>query len=158
MPRRLILAPHEQRFVAAIIEGKTQGEAYQIAKFPRRNGAKPVDNLVARKRAGEIIKGNRRVQDALARAQRNALDIKVEDIIAMLERAYDVALRVDPPQTGGAVSAAMGIARLLGLVIDRSEVNVTRNKPSPVPTQRLELDETQWRRLFDPSHNNRNDR
>jgi hypothetical protein len=113
-----------------------------------------------RKRGSELVR-KPAVADALAHARAEtakALDITADDIVRKLERAYDVALGVDPPQTGGAVAAAMGIAKLLGLVVDRSEVNITRNKPAPVPTKVLELDEASWRRMFDPSFDKRNDR
>lgn len=75
-------------------------------------------------------------------------------IVERLEQCREIALSVDPPQVSAAVAAVMGQAKVLGLVIDRSQVDVVHHKPSLFPVKSLELSEDEWRK----SLNVRNDR
>jgi hypothetical protein len=147
-----LLAPHEQRFVTAILQGLPQGEAYKVAKFPRRS-SKPISDDSCRKEGHRQVK-KPRIAEALARAQasqRDALAITVDDLVAKLEVAYDIALASDPPQCGGAVSAVMGIGKLLGLVVDRAQIMHATAKPSPVvDVTELEMSQDRWLALFGP--------
>jgi hypothetical protein len=150
-----LLTPQQQRFVFAILSGQNQLQAYRAAGYKGGQQAQRTDESL--RKDASLVARHPRVQDALARARSELaakMEITVDDLVLRLERAYDVALSCDPPQANAAVSATMGIGKLLGLVVDRSELTVLRNKPAPVPTQQLELDETQWRKLFDPSQKN----
>jgi hypothetical protein len=147
-----LLNQAQQRFVDAIIAGKSNAEAYRAARFP--TGGSNITQGAARKGASKLM-AKASVRDALARAQARAAEraeLSVDHIVEQLLEAREIALAADPPQVSAAVSASVGVARLLGLWIDRSELTVIRSKPSPVPTGALELDETEWRRLFDPSY------
>ena len=150
----LKLNPQQQRFLLAIVEGKSATEAYKIARFPTgvpstRTGKELTRNDLS-KRASELMKSPV-VAGALARARAAAADRAqrtVDDIVARLDHVYEVALSCDPPQTSGAVAAQMGIAKLLGLVIDRSQVMV-EHKPA-LSSKQVELDESEWRQQFAP--------
>jgi hypothetical protein len=90
------------------------------------------------------------VREALARARENAAyrtEITLDSLVQRLERAYDVALACEPPQTNGAVAATMGIGKLLGLVVDRAQLDVIAHKPA-FSSKALELDEDEWRKQF----------
>jgi len=92
------------------------------------------------------------VANALARAQAVAIQkavVTVESLVEDLREARMIALGADPPQTSGAVAATMGMAKLLGLVVDRAQLEVM-HKPSPVNTKALELTEDEWKQTFDP--------
>lgn len=72
----------------------------------------------------------------------------VEELLVELEEARVSALEADQP--GAAVNATIGKARLLGLLIDRKEVDMVMHRPAPLPTKAIELDEAEWIRQFDP--------
>jgi hypothetical protein len=143
-----LLSPIQQRFFFAVMEGKSAAEAFKIAKFPTGVG-----NM----KKGTITKGASRmlnsaaVVQALARARAKVAarnEITVDDLVSRLEHVYQIALtKCDPPQTSGAVAATLGIAKLLGLVVDRKEVAVL-HKPA-ISNKQLELGEDEWRRQFD---------
>ena len=146
-----LLTPQQQAFVSAIIAGQNQVQAYKAAGYKGGKNAQATDETM-RSTASRIAR-RPLVAHALASAraaQIEAARITVDDLVAKLERAYDVALSTDPPQANAAVSATMGIGKLLGLVLDRSELTVIRDKPSPVAARVLELSEEEWRKSFAP--------
>lgn len=143
-----LLTPPQQRFVYAILAGKHQADAYKEARFPR--GANPIKHHSAMSESNKWLKAPA-VASALARAQSRALAasaVTLTSLVADLQEAREVALTSDPPQTNGAVAATMGIAKLLGLVIDRAQVDVALHKPA-FSSKALELDEDEWKRQFD---------
>jgi hypothetical protein len=157
------LTPPQQRFVVAIMNGLSQGEAYKAAKFPMRmkNGKpinRPVEQLTKdqlRKRGSEVA-SSPAVAHALVRARAAALEAvatkaahTTQSLVQMLEEAYRVALASDPPQTSGAVAATLGISKLLGLYIDRKAVLVATAKPG-LDNKAVELSESEWRAQFTP--------
>jgi len=145
----LKLTPPQQRFVLAICEGKSQADAYRAAKFPR---GKPVAQRTAETKGSEMAKGAA-VREALARARAGsvaAMSRTVDDIVAKLDAAYELAMSSDPAQTSGAVAAQLGIGKLLGLYVDRKQVDVIHHKPG-FNAKALTLTEDEWSRQFDPS-------
>ena len=110
MPQ-LANAKHE-RFAQEIAKGKTQSEAYVLA------GYKPsVANA-------STLRTNQKVGARIAEIQGRAAvraEMTVADIIKELEEARQAALQAGTPQSGAAVTASMGKAKLLGLVVDKSE-------------------------------------
>ena len=144
-----LLTPQQTRFVFAILEGKNQVEAYKAAGYKGGKNAELTDQAL-RSTASKVAR-RPLVANALAAARERQIarvEITVDDLVKRLERAYDVALSCDPPQANAAVSATMGIGKLLGLVLDRSELTVIRDKPSPVPSKVLELSEDDWKKTF----------
>jgi hypothetical protein len=142
-----ILNPVQQRFVSAVLQGKSQAEAYKAAGYP---GADKLPAKTAQKKGNSIANGQR-VREALARARENVqarVELTTADLVEQLMEARDLAFKCDPPQVSAAVAATLGIGKLLGLAIDRSEVNVIMNKPSLLPTHNLELSVDEWRRQF----------
>lgn len=95
-------------FAQALAKGETADAAYVSAGYKRNDG-----NAVR-------LKGNERIAARVLELQERAA-IKVEktaaDIVAMLEEDRALARNVEQP--GAAVSASMGIAKLLGLITDK---------------------------------------
>lgn len=95
-------------FAQALAKGETADAAYVSAGYKRNDG-----NAVR-------LKGNERIAARVLELQERAA-IKVEktaaDIVAMLEEDRELARNVEQP--GAAVSASMGIAKLLGLITDK---------------------------------------
>lgn len=145
-----LLSPQQHRFLLAVIEGKTYAEAFKAARFPAG-----CSDRAAQLGANRMIKDSA-LREALARAQAQAVEaagLTVEKLVAQLMEARAIAFACDPPQVSAAVAATMGAGKLLGLVVDRSEVLLRRAKPSPVPVAQVELSESEWRRLFSPQAN-----
>lgn len=145
----------QQRFFLAMLEGKEPADAFKAAKAPvaAPNELAEMTRHQAVKRASELMR-NPRVRDALARARaalQAKVELRVEDLVEQLMETRQIALTFDPPQASAAVAATMGIAKLLGLVVDRSQLDVMHHKPSPVPTKQLELSEDEWRKTFHPA-------
>src|SRR5262245_26199577 len=131
----LKLSQRQHLFVLAILDGASQVQAYRAAGY--KCGLPAVVNANANRLANsDSVKAALVAARSLSMARAS---ITVDTIIERLEEARRIALQVDPPQTAAAVAAAMGQAKVLGLIIDRSEVHVTRDKPSLLPTKVLEL-------------------
>lgn len=105
-------AKHE-RFAQELAKGKSQAEAYVAA------GYKPSRSAAARLAADVNI-----CERLAAIQERGAVraELTLADIIDELEEARQVALTAATPQSGSAVAATMGKAKLLGLVVDKAEV------------------------------------
>lgn len=150
MPNPNLLTAQQHRFVLAIIEGKTQAEAYKDARFPRGN--KPLGNITtkhASDEGGKLMK-TPEVAGALAQAQERALALaatNLASLVADLQEARAVALHGEFPQANAAVAATMGIAKLLGLAVDRAQVEHIVHKPG-FSSKALELTEDEWKRQF----------
>ena len=142
-----LLNPRQQKFVQAILEGKTQLEAYKAAGY---SYAKMSDEN-ARKQAVKYMR-TPRIAGALADARAAALErisLTADDIVDQLMEARAIALSCEPRQVGAAVAASMGAAKILGHIVERREVDVTHHKPG-ISGQLVELSEEEWKRQFAP--------
>lgn len=150
MPHPNLLTAQQHRFVLAILDGKTQADAYKEARFPRGSKAlKDIGKSQANKKAAEVMKAAP-VRDALARAQEASLALaatNLASLVADLQEARAVALSGEFPQVNAAVAASMGIAKLLGLAVDRAQVEHIVHKPG-FSNKTLELSEDEWKRQF----------
>ncbi len=139
-----LLTPRQARFCIAIINGASQVDAYKKAGYKWSGNSTDAPNA-------SRVATNAKVQAAL-QATRSAAgaraQVTVDTIVDRLEEARQLAMRVDPPQLSAAVAAAVGQAKVLGLVVDKAELHITRDKPSLLPTKTLELSEDEWKRQF----------
>lgn len=55
-------------------------------------------------------------------------ELTIDDLVGELEEARQAALLAESPQSSAAVSATMGKAKLLGLVVDKSDVKISSVK------------------------------
>jgi hypothetical protein len=152
----LQLTPSQRVFVELILSGVNQTEALRRSRLPTAKKVKP---QTLTKMASELA-NKPHVLEALARGREIAakrLNITVDDLVQQLLDARQIALSSDPAQVSAAVAATMGVGKLLGLVVDKSDVTI-RSKPALLPTKQLELSEDDWRRQFDPKHVTHNGR
>jgi phage terminase small subunit len=135
------LTPKQKRFCLLIVEGETQSKAYQLAGYAVKG------ERVASANASQLLdKPN--IQAFIAEQQQQAANrtlVTVESITANLERICANAERAG--SFGPAVAAQQVIARLHGLLIEKSEVSVM-HRPAPLPTKIIELSEADWIRQF----------
>lgn len=114
-PHGVVLKDKQARFVeeylidsnatqAAIRAGYSEKSAYSIAG----------ENMKKPEIVDAIAKGRAEI------AKRNGLTI--DDIIKELEEARTAALTAESPQSSAAVAATMGKAKVLGMLVDKSEV------------------------------------
>ena len=99
-----------ERFAQELAKGKTADEAYATAGYkPNRHNA-------------SRLKTNETITDRVAELQERAatkVEKTVSDIVQMLEEDRALARRIAQP--GAAVTASMGIAKLLGLIVEKRE-------------------------------------
>ena len=146
------LAPRQQIFVQALLKGATYVAAYKKAKFP---GHATMTDAVARSNASKLVKTNSDIQLAINEARqelRERTQLEAADLIEMLQNVRRIAEGANPPQASAAVGAIMGMAKILGIAIDRSEAHLILHKPAPLPTSMVELSQEDWKRQFDPAH------
>lgn len=145
-----LLTKAQEKFVLAIVEGKSQVAAYKAAGYSGGKG-KTADAIA---KAASAVACAPSVAEAIARARSVALDrvaLTVEDLVGQLLHSREVALACDPPQANASIAATMGVAKLLGLVIDRSKVEMVLHKPAFSSTV-LELSESEWKAQFHPGN------
>lgn len=119
----MTLTPKQEAFCLAYIETGNASEAYRRA-YDVGEATKP--ETVNRK-AKELLDNGKIAARCLGlrdvAVQRLALT--VEDLVAELDEARQIALAAAKPQSAAAVSATMGKAKLLGLVVDKQETSTT---------------------------------
>jgi hypothetical protein len=77
------------------------------------------------------------------------LDYSIDNLCARLEHIAYAA--IDDRQYAAAVSAVMGVAKLMGHLADRSEIEMhIIAKPAREPTKETVLSPEEWQRLFAP--------
>ncbi len=102
--------PKHERFAQLLAEGRTADEAYEEAGF------KPNRGNATRLKANESVYA--RVRELQARSL-DRHDVTVKNIQARLEDAYRLAEKQE--RSADMRQAAMDMAKLNGLVIDRAE-------------------------------------
>ncbi|RVC79873.1 Terminase small subunit [Mesorhizobium sp. M4A.F.Ca.ET.022.05.2.1] len=135
--------PRHERFAQGIAKGLSGKAAYIDAGFGARDNAAEVNaarllrNAQVKSRLGELQTGH---------AQRTA--VTVEGIVAELEEARAAALA--HKQLAAAVAASLGKAKLLGLIVDRAEVEQTLRRPMREPGEVMQMSLEEWERRFKP--------
>lgn len=98
-----------ERFAQELAKGKTADEAYQLAGYSENRG-----NSVRLKANESIVT---RVEELQAKAAVKC-ELTIADLVAELEEARALAKEVAQPAS--LVTATMGKAKLLGLVVDKA--------------------------------------
>ncbi len=107
-------ARHE-RFAQGLAKGLSGDEAYNAA------GYKPNQNNASRLKAKESIRSRVAFLQGAA-AERNA--VTVDDIVRQLDEARDLAR--ERGNAAAMVSATMGKAKVLGLIVDKQVIGIKR--------------------------------
>lgn len=100
--------PQHERMAQELAKGADQSEAHRLAGFSGKRAA--ASNLMAKHEIGARVK---ELQDASA----DQVVLTVADIARQL--AEDRALAHSEKQPGAAVSASMGLAKLLGMLSEK---------------------------------------
>jgi phage terminase small subunit len=141
MPK--LLNHRHERFAAALSQGKSQKDAYVQAGYRSTGNA-------AEASASQLVKKPKvaaRVAELQAEAARRS-EVTVDDLVADLNMMFKLALASRNPAAG--VSAIMGKAKLLGLVVDRAEVSSTSRKPMREPGEIKQMSLEEWQARFAP--------
>ncbi|MBY5541115.1 Terminase small subunit [Rhizobium leguminosarum] len=129
-------------FCRAIVRGESASGAYACiyhvsGRTAEVNGSKLLRNTAVSERIAEL-------QGTAAKRTTKT----VESLVADLDETIAFARECRNPTA--MVAAINTQAKLLGLMVDRSELTVM-NKPAPLPTKVLELSEEEWTAQFSTS-------
>jgi phage terminase small subunit len=117
MPGPLKNARHE-RFAQELAKGKSQSEAYKLAGYDATGNAAEVN-------AARLLR-NAQVSARVGQLKQRAAEkviVTVADIAQQLDEDRQFARELK--QAAAAVSASMGKAKVLGLLEDKSKVDIT---------------------------------
>ena len=119
---KIKLTPKQEKFCQVYIETGNASEAYRQAY----NASRTKPEVVAVK-ASQMLANNGKVAvriDALRALHQKRHEITVDDLVKELEEARKLAFETD--KAAAAVSATMGKAKLLGLVVEKQETNIVQ--------------------------------
>ncbi len=92
-----------------------------------------------------------RIAELQAEAARRS-EITVNDLVADLSIMFKLALATKNPAAG--VSAVLGKAKLLGLIVDKVEITATQRKPMREPGEGGQMSLEAWQAKFVPKRAN----
>ena len=109
----------QEKFCMVYIETGNASEAYRQAyncenmkeATINRNAKMMIDDNKISTRVKELKSGHTKRHE-----------LTIDDLVKQLEEARKVALTLENPQCSAAISATMGTAKLLGLVVDKNEI------------------------------------
>ncbi|MGO7259509.1 terminase small subunit [Rhizobium johnstonii] len=141
-PMTALKNSRHEAFCRAVVRGESAAGAYaNIYRANGRtaevNGSKLLRNAVVSKRITEL-------QGTAAQRTTKTVESLVNDLDETIAFARECR---NPAAMVAAINAQ---ARLLGLMVERSEVMVL-SKPAPLPTKVLELSEAEWTAQFSTS-------
>jgi hypothetical protein len=120
--------PRHERFAQELAKGKSQGQAYRDAGYE--------GDETAACRLSKNVKVRDRIEELKARAAAR-VEVTVADIARQLDEDREFAKECG--QAGAAVSASLGKAKVLGLIVDRQEH--TGRNGGPIEYRNLDEDE-----------------
>lgn len=129
------LTPKQEAFAQAYVETGNASEAYRRAYDASKFKSESV-NVNASKLLSDAKISQRVAELKAETVERHK--ITVDDLIAELDEARIAALTAAKPQSAAAVSATLGKAKLLGLLVDRLDANLTM-KPLPMSLDEVKL-------------------
>ena len=118
---KIKLTPKQEKFCYGYIETGNASGAYRAAY----NAEKMKPESVAVQAAKMLVSPKIALKiDALRAELRQRHEITVDDLVKELEEARKLAFETE--KAAAAVSATMGKAKLLGLVIEKQETNIVQ--------------------------------
>lgn len=112
------LTPKQQRYDRFVSEMLVDGNVTRSAK------AAGYSEKTAYSQGHRLLK-NVEIANAIKAGQKDIAkrnELTIDDIIKELEEARTAALTAESPQSSAAVAATMGKAKVLGMLVDKSEV------------------------------------
>jgi hypothetical protein len=137
------LKPKYDQFCIGIVAGMGKAEAYFAAGFKSIRGTR-CDGPARLLKRDDVQARIRQLQAM----QAMRLNVSMDTLILELEEAREVARR--DLNAGAMVAATLGKAKLLGFLIDKPFDDGRTPKPSPVPTDVVEMTEEDWLAKFKP--------
>ncbi|RWN51538.1 terminase small subunit [Mesorhizobium sp.] len=137
----------QERFCLGLAEGLPQSRAYIDAGYRARGNAAEVEAS----KMVRLPKVAARIAELQAEAARRS-EITVNDLVADLSIMFKLALATKNPATG--VSAVLGKAKLLGLIVDKAEVTSTLRRPMREPGEFKGMTLDEWQAKFAPKRAN----
>jgi phage terminase small subunit len=114
----MALTIKQEKFCMVYVETGNASEAYRQA-YNAENMKEASINVNASKLLTDAKIALRIKELKSGHTKRHELTI--DDLVKQLEEARQVALTLENPQCSAAISATMGTAKLLGLVVDKNE-------------------------------------
>lgn len=141
MPSEVKLSVRQEMFILFILKGEKQSKAYTLA------GYKAANENVADASASALLRSPK----VMTRLEELRQVVQIRHVVttdSLTTELFTVKAGAAKDGKWAAAASALGlIAKLHGLLIDRSEVEVT-HRPAPLPTKLLELSEEEWRQQF----------
>jgi phage terminase small subunit len=137
--------PQHERFAIHIVKGLSQSEAYTKAGFKsskanvRQNASRLMRDDAVRLRVRE-----------LQEKQAKRLNVDVDLLVSELNDMLKLAAKVKHPAAG--VGAILGKAKLLGLIVEKAEIETTARRPLREPSEVKKLSLDEWQKKFAPKH------
>ncbi len=114
--------PKHERFAQLLAKGENATNAYKQSGYSAQGNSAEA----AASRLLSDVKVQARIGELLERAAIK-VEITAADIVRMLNE--DRALAKEVKQPGAAIAASLGIAKVLGLIVDRSELTGKNGGP-----------------------------
>ena len=138
-PRSDALTDKERVLAQGLVGGLTKAAAFRKAGYA--TGVRQ-DEVLGRARLVRYL-------DELRKRQVERLDYSIENLCARLEHIAFAAM--DDGQYAAAVSAVMGIGKMMGHLADKTEIEMhIISKPAREPTKEITLSPEEWQRQFAP--------
>lgn len=133
-----------ERLAQNLAKGLPQHEAFTKAGFQMKASANRSDASKAANKPDVRA----RVNELLER-QAKRIDVTIDKLVEELDIMFKLSLATKQPSAG--VGAVMGKAKLLGLIIDKAEVeNSTVRRPMRNPGDDNKMSMDEWQKKFAP--------
>src|SRR4051794_29784235 len=132
-----MLTQRQEAFCRELAKGRPASRAYIDAGYNARGNAAEVN-------ASRLLR-KAQIRTRLAELQhRHAerVEVTVESLVRELEEASLRAM--ETRQVAAAVAASMGKAKLLGLIVDKAEIDATIRKPLRAPGAPAQMSLEEW--------------
>lgn len=113
------MTPKQEQFARLYVETGNASEAYRQAYNTDNMKPETVTNEAYKLLQDPDISA---MVDGLKEEARQRHAVTVDDLLHELEQARAAALAAPTPQSSAAVSATMGKAKMLGLLVDKAEI------------------------------------
>lgn len=113
------LTPKQEKFAQKYVEIGNASEAYRQSYDAGKMNAATINVKASELLAnGKVAVRVKELQDAAQKRH----ELTIDDIIAELQEARDIASQMVTPQVSAMVAASMGKAKILGFIKDKAEV------------------------------------
>ena len=130
------MTPKQEQFARLYVETGNASEAYRQAYNADNMKPETVTNEAYKLLQDPDISA---MVDGLKEEARQRHAVTVGDLLHELEQARAAALAAPTPQSSAAVSATMGKAKMLGLLVDKAEISQVIQEERKCPLSQEEM-------------------